>query len=82
MEKSNVSRETSQGYDEKKRILSDFVQNYQPDISLSASGLLKFHSFGVLVEVDLCGCIILSVANVLYIRWLKDKNFMLLTIEA
>jgi hypothetical protein len=82
MDKSSVSRETYQRDDEKKRILFDFVQNYEPSISLSPSGYIKFYAFGVIVEIDLCKCIVLSSSNVLYIRWLQGKNYIVVNIEA
>jgi hypothetical protein len=82
MEESDVSRETCQSNDEKKRILSDFVRNYEPNIYLSASGCIRFNSFDVTVVIDLNRCIILSSGNVLTIRWMQDKNYIVVIIEA
>jgi hypothetical protein len=82
MEKSSVSRETFQSLDVKKKILKDFVQAYEPSIYLSSSGYLRFNVFGSIVEMDLNRCIVLSSGNVLYIRWMKGKNYIVVNIEA
>jgi hypothetical protein len=77
-----VPRGNYQSFDEKISILKTFVSHYQVNISLSISGFLEFNAFGVIIEIDISKCIVLSSGNVLYIRWMELKNYIVVNIEA
>lgn len=82
MSNLNVSRGTKQTRDDKKAILKQFVDAYQPNLFLSGSGYVSFESLGINFNLDIDHCSVFCSLNALVIMFYLNGTEMVFTITA